>query len=132
MRLILSRSSFSAMHLFLIAIPLCHALVAEPSIAEVDVAIIGGGLSGLSTAKELATANTSFVVLEARDRVGGRVLNANLAGKDVQELGGEYIGPTQKRVLALATELGLPTYKTYTEGNSTSTETARHAIIKIV
>ncbi|CAG8031870.1 unnamed protein product [Penicillium nalgiovense] len=119
MRLILSRSSFSAKHLFLIAIPLCHALVTEPSIPEVAVAIIGGGLSGLSAAKELAAANKSFVVLEARDRVGGRVLNANLVGKDVQELGGEYIGPTQNRVLALAAELGLPTYKTYTEGNST-------------
>jgi monoamine oxidase len=128
MRLILSRSSFSAMHLFLIAIPLCHALVAAPSIPEVDVAIIGGGLSGLSAAKELAAANKSIVVLEARDRVGGRVLNANLAGKDVQELGGEYIGPTQNRVLALAAELSLPTYKTYTEGNSTfyRNGTARH------
>ncbi|KUM61926.1 hypothetical protein ACN42_g5176 [Penicillium freii] len=107
------------MHLFLVAIPLCHALVADPPIPEVDVAIIGGGLSGLSTAKSLAAANKTFVILEARDRVGGRVLNANITGKSIQELGAAYVGPTQNRVLALATELGLPTYKTYTVGNST-------------
>lgn len=116
------------MNLFLLAVPLCHALVAEPPIPEVDVAIIGGGLSGLSTAKSLAAANKSFAILEARDRLGGRVLNANLTGKSIQELGAEYIGPTQNRVLALATELGLPTYKTYTAGNSTfyRNSTARH------
>ncbi|KAJ5185772.1 Flavin amine oxidase [Penicillium cf. griseofulvum] len=118
MRLIFTRLSFSAMHIFLLALPLCHALVAEPS-REVDVAIIGGGLSGLSTAKDLAAANKSFVILEARDRVGGRVLNANLPGKGAQELGGAYVAPTQNRVLALAAELGLPTYKTYTAGKST-------------
>ncbi|KAJ5490385.1 Flavin amine oxidase [Penicillium expansum] len=105
MQFIHYRSYFSAMQLFLIAIPLCHALVAEPFILEVDVAIIGGGLSGLSTAKSLAGANKSFVILEARDRVGGRVLNANLTGKSIQELGAAYVGPTQNRVLALAAEL---------------------------
>jgi monoamine oxidase len=106
------------MQIYLLILPLCHALVAEPS-REVDVAIIGGGLSGLSTAKDLAAANKSFIILEARDRVGGRVLNANILGKGVQELGGEYVGPTQNRVLALAAKLGLPTYKTYIAGNST-------------
>lgn len=128
MRLIYSRSYFSAMHLFLLTILLCHALVAQPPIPEVDVAIIGGGLSGLSTAKSLLAANKSFVILEARDRVGGRVLNANLTGKNIQELGAEYVGPTQNRVLALAAELGLPTFKTYTVGKSTfyRNNTARH------
>ncbi|EKV15393.1 hypothetical protein PDIG_13400 [Penicillium digitatum PHI26] len=116
------------MHILLMSIPLYHALVAESSIPEVDVAIIGGGLSGLSTAKNLAAANRSFVILEARDRVGGRVLNANLTGKNVQELGAAYVGPTQNRVLALTAELGLPTYKTYTVGKATfyRNHTARH------
>ncbi|KAJ5159015.1 Flavin amine oxidase [Penicillium coprophilum] len=115
------------MHLLLLALTLGHAPTAEPS-REVDVAIIGGGLSGLSTAKQLATANKSFVILEARDRVGGRVLNANVTGKGAQELGAAYVAPTQDRVLALAAELGLPTYKTYTVGNSTfyRNGTARH------
>ena len=119
MRMTYCRPFFSAMHLFLIAIPVCHALVANCFTPEVDVVIIGGGLSGLSTAKDLAAANKSFAILEARDRVGGRVLNSNLTEKNIQELGGEYVGPTQNRVLALAAELGLPTYKTYTTGNST-------------
>lgn len=65
MRLIHSISSLGAIHLFLMAIPLCHALVADPPIPKVDVAIIGGGLSGLSTAKGLAAANKSFAILEA-------------------------------------------------------------------
>jgi monoamine oxidase len=45
-------------------------------------------------------------------------LNANFPGKGAQELGAEYVGPTQDRVLALAAELGLPIFKTYTAGNS--------------
>lgn len=86
---------------------------------QVDVAIIGGGLSGLATAKDIAKAGKSFVVLEARDRVGGRVLNAHLSNGGVEELGAEFVGPTQDRVLALAGELGLATYSTYAAGNST-------------
>lgn len=86
---------------------------------EVDVAIIGGGLAGLSAAKDLATANKSFAILEARSRVGGRVLNTNIPGKGIEELGAEYVGPTQDRVLALIAELGLETYKSYTAGDST-------------
>ncbi|KAJ5951253.1 uncharacterized protein N7479_009666 [Penicillium vulpinum] len=127
MPLVRYRLSFSAVHLLLLAVPLCHGLVPEPS-REVDVAIIGAGLSGLSTAKQLAAANKSFAILEARDRVGGRVLNVNPPGKSAQELGAAYVGPTQNRVLALADELGLPTYKTYTSGNSTfyRNGTARH------
>ncbi|KAJ5827521.1 Flavin amine oxidase [Penicillium robsamsonii] len=115
------------MHRFLLALPYCHALVAAPS-REVDIAIIGGGLSGLSTAKQLAAANKSFVIVEARDRVGGRVLNSSPTGHYAQELGAEFVAPTQDRVLALAAELGLPIYKTYTVGNSTfyRNGTARH------
>lgn len=110
---------FLGIYLLSRAVPLCHALVVQPAIYKVDVAIIGGGLAGLSAAKDLAAANKTFAVLEARDRVGGRVLNANFPGDDAEELGAEYVGPTQDRVLALAAELGLPTYKTYTVGQST-------------
>ncbi|OOF94551.1 hypothetical protein ASPCADRAFT_406442 [Aspergillus carbonarius ITEM 5010] len=93
-------------------------LVAFP-LADVDVAIIGAGLSGLSAAKDLAAAGQSFAILEARDRVGGRVLNVELPGGLVEEVGAEFVGPTQDRVLALAAELGLTTYPTYNTGNCT-------------
>ncbi|GLA23982.1 monoamine oxidase [Aspergillus phoenicis ATCC 13157] len=88
-------------------------------VSEVDVAIIGAGLSGLSAAKDLAAAGRSFAILEARDRVGGRVLNVELPGGIVEEVGAEFVGPTQDRVLALAAELGLTTYPTYNTGNCT-------------
>jgi monoamine oxidase len=57
------------------------------------------------------------IVLEARGRVGGRVLNHSLGHGKVIEAGGEWVGPTQDRVLALISELGLSTYPTRTEGN---------------
>ncbi|KAF7596926.1 hypothetical protein BBP40_011972 [Aspergillus hancockii] len=101
--------------LFSFLLLLCAA--AAPTY-EVDVAIIGGGLSGLSAAKDIAAAGRSFAVLEARDRVGGRVLNVNLPEGTVQEVGAEFVGPTQDRVLALAAELGLTTYNTYSKGNN--------------
>ncbi len=88
------------------------------TLQHVDVAIIGGGLSGLAAAKDLAKEGKTFAVLEARNRVGGRVLNLNLTRGDVEELGAEFIGPTQDRVLALAEELGIETYYTYNDGDS--------------
>ncbi|RDA95706.1 hypothetical protein CP533_1089 [Ophiocordyceps camponoti-saundersi (nom. inval.)] len=86
---------------------------------HVDVAIVGGGLSGLSAARDLAAAGKTFTILEARSRVGGRVLNAKTGSSGVQEVGAEYVGPTQDRVLALAASLGLKTYKTFDDGNTT-------------
>ncbi|CAG8221900.1 unnamed protein product [Penicillium salamii] len=107
-----------AMRFFIIALFAYRIVCVQCSIHEVDVAIIGGGLAGLSVAKDLTTANKSFAILEARSRVGGRLLNANFPGKGAEELGGEYVGPTQDRVLALISELGLKTYKTFTAGDS--------------
>ena len=52
-------------------------------------------------------------MLEARDRVGGRVLNHDLGSGDVVELGGEWIGPAQLRVNKMVAELGLETFPTY-------------------
>jgi monoamine oxidase len=86
--------------------------------ATVDAVIVGGGLAGLTAARALTRAGRSVVVLEARDRVGGRTLNHDLGGGDVTEAGGQYVGPTQNRVLALAAELGVGTYPGYGPGEN--------------
>jgi monoamine oxidase len=84
----------------------------------VDFVVVGAGLAGLTTARKLVAAGRSVVVLEARDRVGGRTLNHDLGGGDVTEAGGQYVGPTQNHVLALAQELGVATYPGYNPGES--------------
>lgn len=88
------------------------------STKSVDVAIIGAGLSGLTAARDLINGGKSVIVLEARDRVGGRVLNANLTNGGITELGAEFVGPTQDHVLELISSLGLKTYDTYNNGDN--------------
>jgi monoamine oxidase len=84
-----------------------------------DVAIVGAGLAGLTAARDLRQAgNESFVVLEARDRVGGRTLNHDLGGGQISEAGGQWIGPGQTAVADLARELGVGTFPTYYEGKT--------------
>src|SRR5688572_24244198 len=89
-----------------------------PAEREADVAIVGAGLAGLTAARALRAARRSVVVLEARDRVGGRTLNMELEGGESAEIGGLWVGPGQDRVLALAAELGLQTFPTYYEGRN--------------
>ncbi|XP_037095398.1 amine oxidase [flavin-containing] [Syngnathus acus] len=76
-----------------------------------DVVVVGGGISGLSAAKLLLESGLSPVVLEARDRVGGRTFTARNKETKWVDLGGAYIGPTQNRILRLAKQYGVKTYK---------------------
>jgi monoamine oxidase len=83
-----------------------------------DVVVIGAGLAGLTAAREVVRAGHSAMVVEARTRVGGRTLNQPIGGGEVVEIGGQWIGPTQDALAALATDLGVGTYKTYNDGNN--------------
>uniref|UniRef100_F6Q6A2 Amine oxidase n=2 Tax=Ornithorhynchus anatinus TaxID=9258 RepID=F6Q6A2_ORNAN len=76
-----------------------------------DVVVVGGGISGLSAAKLLHESGLNVVVLEAQDRVGGRTFTKRNKHVKYVDLGGSYVGPTQNRILRLAKELGLETYK---------------------
>ena len=82
-----------------------------------DVVVIGAGFAGLTAARELAKNGFDPVVMEGRDRVGGRSSTTTLAGIPV-DLGGTFVGRTQDAVLALAKELGCPTTPTYCAGTN--------------
>lgn len=86
--------------------------------STVDVVVIGAGISGLVAARGLAEAGRSVLVLEARDRVGGRVLNHALPNGAVTEAGAAFVGPTQDHILALAKELGVATFPEYADGDN--------------
>jgi monoamine oxidase len=70
------------------------------------VVVVGAGLSGLAAARALVAAGHEVVLLEARDRVGGRTEGGHLADGTPIELGGQWIGPTQNRMYELVEELG--------------------------
>jgi monoamine oxidase len=82
-----------------------------------DVVVVGAGFAGLTAARELTQRGHDVVVLEGRDRVGGRSHTGAVAGLPV-DLGSTFVGPTQDAVLALAAELGCPTVPVYHHGKN--------------
>ena len=84
---------------------------------EVDVVIVGAGFAGLTAARDIRAAGKSVLVLEARDRVGGRVWNHDLGGGVISERGGTFVGPTQDRLMALANSLKIGTFSVYDDGD---------------
>lgn len=115
---------------------LAHAVVGLSGTRSADVVIVGAGLAGLTAARVLVAAGVGdVVVLEARQRVGGRTLNADLGDGRVVEIGGQWVGPLpnadhtgtatvptqavyrpQDKIYGLAQQLGIGTFPTYNKG----------------
>src|SRR6185295_17732065 len=81
-----------------------------------DVCIVGAGYAGLTAARRLVQAGRSVVVLEARDRVGGRVWTQPLSDGSPVDRGGAWLAPKHDEIFALAAEMGVSTYKTWVKG----------------
>lgn len=88
-----------------------------PATQTADVIVVGGGFSGTAAARALKAAGRRVIVLEARDRVGGRVKPGRIAGVTI-DLGGMWLGPTQTRLAELAKGYGVGTYPTFLEGKN--------------
>ena len=85
---------------------------------QADVCIVGAGLAGLAAARRLVEDGRKVVVLEARDRVGGRSWNKTLPDGLVISVGGTWLGLRQDRMFALCEEVGLETYPQYHQGET--------------
>jgi monoamine oxidase len=85
---------------------------------EADVCVVGAGFAGLAAAREVTKAGLTTVVLEARDRVGGRTHTEVLADGTTIDHGGAWFGPGQDEAYGLAAEVGVSTYPTYFAGES--------------
>jgi len=92
----------------------------------VDVVIVGAGLAGLTAARELERSGAAVLVIEAQDRVGGRTMAGRVAGTTV-EMGGQWIGPGQRRISALARDLGVETFPTHLPGRTVFFEGGRRS-----
>lgn len=80
---------------------------------DVDIVVIGAGISGLATARHLDAAGLSVIVLEARDRVGGR-----LDSVDGLDLGATWFWPNEPRIQRLVTDLGVPVHEQHLAGDA--------------
>ena len=82
-----------------------------------DVVVIGAGAAGLTAANDLRKAGLSVAVLEARDRVGGR-LWTDVIDTAMLEIGGQWVSPDQDALIDTIAELGLETFSRYRDGDS--------------
>lgn len=87
-----------------------------PARIDADVCIVGAGYAGLTTARRLSQHGKSVAVLEARDRVGGRIWTQQLSDGTPVDRGGAWLGPKHDAMFGLASEVGVSTYKTWVKG----------------
>ena len=83
---------------------------------DVDVCVVGAGYAGLTAALRLTQAGRSVAVLEARDRIGGRIWTETLADGTPIDRGGGWLAPRHDAMFGLAREFGVDTYKTWVKG----------------
>lgn len=83
-----------------------------------DVCVVGAGYAGLAAAWQLKKAGAKVIVLEARNRVGGRSLTQQMEGGGWVDYGGQWVGPTQDRFYELIKEMGGAWYKSPADGAS--------------
>ncbi len=84
---------------------------------DADVIVVGAGVAGLKAAQELVAAGRSVIVLEAKDRVGGRLKHAEVAGRAV-DVGGQWVGAGHDVLRGEARRLGIETYQQYETGQT--------------
>src|SRR5205809_753572 len=111
-------TAWSARALTFPAVPMTSLSAARRRHAAATCSRSRSSFAGLTAALRLVEAGHSVVVLEARDRVGGRALNHQLGGGEISERGATFAGPTQDRILALARQFGVGKFPTYDQGDN--------------
>jgi monoamine oxidase len=84
--------------------------------AAVDALVIGAGFSGLAAADALRKRSKSVALVEARDRVGGRARTESVGDGLWLDYGGQWLGPGQREMYALARRFGHATWPMYVAG----------------
>lgn len=90
----------------------------DTTTTQVDVVVVGAGFAGLKAAHDLVSKGHSVVVLEGRDRVGGRVFTGEIAGVKV-DLGGTWVAKKHTAIREIADQVGCTLVPQFTEGRST-------------